>query len=236
MKIKRKGKNTNTARQILDNDEYLDTSTAYSSNNNNQILSTVSNNNSLSSSNNNNRLLSTFNNNTSSPSSNDKNPAPSPLSINTNPAPLSINTSSASSLINISPVPLLINNNPAAPSNNNYSIGRKSSSNVWQYAIKSGDGKTAICQLCIYTCALVSHSTSTIRYHLIHQHNKQDLIINSSSSSSSSTKPHISEQFKREVHNLCYKAIVIDHRPFNDLRKQGILAIFNKLCPGIIDF
>ncbi|CAF4049657.1 unnamed protein product [Rotaria sp. Silwood2] len=79
----------------------------------------------------------------------------------------------------------------------------------------------------------LSHSTSTIRYHLIRQHDKYDLII---SPSSSSSKSKVSQHLKNELHSLCYNAIIIDHRPFNDMRKPGLLAIFNKLCPGIKDY
>ncbi|CAF1130594.1 unnamed protein product [Rotaria magnacalcarata] len=48
--------------------------------------------------------------------------------------------------------------------------GRKSSSHVWQYAKKSDDGKCAMCKLCNYTCTSLSHSTSTMSYHLIRKH------------------------------------------------------------------
>ncbi len=125
------------------------------------------------------------------------------------------------------------NNILTSTASSDYFVTRKSPSSVWKYAKKSDNGKIALCQLCNYSCAMKSHSTSTIRYHLIHKHNKQDLII---SSSPSSAKSSVSERFKREIHALCYNAIVIDHRPFNDLRKKGIMAIFNKLCPGIMNF
>ncbi|CAF3435850.1 unnamed protein product, partial [Rotaria sp. Silwood2] len=209
-----------------------------SSTNNNNRTSSTSNNNLLSSStNNNNRILSISNNNTFSPPSN--NNTFSPPSNNNTFSPPSNNNIFSTSSNNNNPALLSININPAllstnirpVPSSfyNKNSPGRKSTSNVWQYAKKSDDGKTAICLLCDYTCSIVSHSTSTILYHLIHKHNKYDLINNSSSSS---TKPHLSERFKRDLHALCYNAIVIDSRSFNDLRKKGILAVFNKLCPG----
>jgi hypothetical protein len=146
----------------------------------------------------------------------------------------SINNNNSTSSINIHNTTTTSNNNiPILTSTSNYYPGgRKSTSNVWKYAKKSDDGTIATCQSCDFTCVISAHSTSSIRYHLIHKHNKQDLIINSSPSK----KPRISESFKRELHSLCYNSIVVDHRPFNDLRKKGIMAIFNKLCPGIIIF
>ena len=104
---------------------------------------------------------------------------------------------------------------------------------VWHYATKSNDGKLATYDLCGHAYSVVSHSTSTIRYHLIRKHKRHHLIINPSPSSSKSI---VTEHLERELHTLCYKAIIIDHRPFNDMRKKELLAIFNKLCPDINDF
>ncbi|CAF4825681.1 unnamed protein product [Rotaria sp. Silwood1] len=107
--------------------------------------------------------------------------------------------------------------------------GRKLTSRVWLYAKKSDDGQEAACLLCDYTCSCRSHSTSTIRQHLIIKHNKLDLILKSSSVLA---KFKISEGLKNELHQLCYYAIIKDGRPFNDLNKIGITALINKLCPG----
>ncbi|CAF3752968.1 unnamed protein product [Rotaria sordida] len=107
--------------------------------------------------------------------------------------------------------------------------GRKLTSKVWLYAKKSDDGQEASCLLCDYTCSCQSHSTSTIRQHLIIKHNKLDLILKSSSVLA---KVKISEALKNELHQLCYYAIIKDGRPFNDLNKMGIIALINKLCPG----
>lgn len=122
-------------------------------------------------------------------------------------------------------------NGTTTSSNALSTTGRKFSSKVWLYATKSDDGKTAMCNLCDYACSSKSHSTSTIRNHLIRKHKKNELIITESSSKST---PKISERFKREMHSLCYNAIITDNRPFNDFRKKGLLAIFKKLCPGMI--
>ena len=46
----------------------------------------------------------------------------------------------------------------------------------------------------------------------------------------------ISQALKKELHQLCYSAIIKDGRPFNDLNKSGITALINKLCPGIFFF
>lgn len=109
------------------------------------------------------------------------------------------------------------------------SVGVKKGSEVWHYARKSQDGKQASCLLCDFVCSCHSHSTSTIRQHLISKHDKKDLILPPSTSGKSS----FPEAYKKELHQLCYYAIIKDGRSFNDLNKTGIKALINKLYPGI---
>ncbi|CAF2167234.1 unnamed protein product [Rotaria magnacalcarata] len=108
--------------------------------------------------------------------------------------------------------------------------GRKSSSDVWFYATKSDDGQLPTCKLCNYTCTSSSHSTLTIRYHLIRKHKKHDLL--NTIASSSTNKNKISEHLKKELHELCYNAVITDSRTFNDFRKEGMMTIFDRLTPG----
>ncbi|CAF1545416.1 unnamed protein product [Adineta ricciae] len=158
----------------------------------------------------------------------------------TSSIPTNIIMSNSSNDQNITLPPTTNDNMISAPpdhilnqqSHSNKSNSRRNVSNVWLYATKSEDGKTATCGICGFTCTTASHSTSTIRYHLIRRHNKVELIINSEPVSVE--KSAISNRFKQELHNLCYNAIVMDHRPFNDLRKRGISLIFDKLCPGFV--
>ncbi len=77
----------------------------------------------------------------------------------------------------------------------------------------------------IFKCSCNSHSTSTIRQHLISKHNKTDLIIQSTSTSTYKTA--ISQALKNELHQLCYIAIIKDSRSFSDLNKHGIKALLN---------
>ena len=202
-------------RQILDDDEDYDSSTT-------ATRSTITFSSSNSSDNDPKQLTQNNNNSTSSTdtinsaSSSDNNTASSCNKSN-NTASSSSDTGSTSTSL----LPINI-------------IGRKSTSTVWLYAIKSDDGKMATCRLCDYTCSVVDHSTSTIRYHLIREHDKHDLIMKRPSTSSS--EPHVSEHLKRDLHSLCYRSIIIDQRPFNDFQKNGIVAIFNKLCPGKKEF
>jgi hypothetical protein len=212
MRPKRQKITTVEVRQNSDNVEYYDNSTTTQSD---IILSSLNNNNSNRSTTNESSLvLSTNTTKSASASDNNKNTA---SSSNNNTTSSSDNT-----------------NSTLTSSLHNNITGRQSSSIVWQYAIKSHDGKTATCQLCDYTCTVGGHSTSTIRYHLIRKHNKYDLIVQPSPTAKS--KPCICQHLKQELHSLCYNSVIIDNRPFNDFRKNGILAIFNKLCPGIIDF
>ena len=198
MKLKRKGKNSNRALDIFNDEENHDaltTPTPVAATNLNSILTLANDNHAV--------ILTSSATNLSSSSSSDNKDKPS-----------SSHTNDSSTTITV---------------NKNFS-GRNSSSKVWLYATKSDDSKLATCNLCGHAYSVASHSTSAIRYHLIRKHKKHDLIINPSSSSSKSL---ISENLKRELHTLCYNAIIIDHRPFNDMRKKGLLAIFNKLCPGV---
>lgn len=247
MKVKRQEKNKSKNRQTFDFDENPEGSTVHSnvtltssnevnrsspaSNSHNNILSSGTSNRhnnifSTTAPSNINNILSTLTHNNSPLLAASNNSIFSTPSNNNNQALFSIS---------ISPAVLSSSINPAtSPSSSKNNLGsRRYSSNVWLYATKSDNGKTAKCSLCPYSCALPSHSTSTIRYHLIHQHNKHDLVIDSSSSVQQN-KVQISEPFKRHLHSLSYKAIVIDQRPFNDLRKKGITALINELCPGKI--
>ena len=107
-------------------------------------------------------------------------------------------------------------------------VGRTLISKVWSYAKKSDDGRKALCLLCDFTCSCDDHSTSTIRRHLISKHNKTDLV----KEPSSSTEVTVSEGLRKQLHQLCYYAIIKDSRPFSDFSKIGIKALFEKLCPG----
>lgn len=112
------------------------------------------------------------------------------------------------------------------------SVSIKNGSKVWLYAKKSDDGKQASCLLCNFICSCHSHSTSTIRQHLISKHDKKDLII----PPSDSDKSNLPGALKKELHQLCYYAIIKDSRPFNDLNKIGIKTLINKLYPGMFLF
>jgi len=198
MKLKQKSNRASSALEILDNGQHPGNSTT-----NFPILTSSNDTDTTISTLNDNNLLIPSNNNTLTSSSSQHNNNSTTTTTNNN-----ISTLTSTS--------------------NHYPGGRKSTSDVWKYAKKLNDGTTAKCNICDFTCVMSAHSTSSIRYHLIRKHQKQDLVIDSSSSN----KPKISEEFKRELHALCYNAIVVDHRTFNDLRKNGIMAIFNKLCPG----
>jgi hypothetical protein len=211
MKPKQKKTSKIQVRQLVDDEEFYDDSTT---------ITRSTNSFSSSNSNNNNSDRLTKNNNTASPlnnssSSSDSNSnTASSFDNNTNTTPLPNNNDS----ITTSSIPTNI-------------IGRKSRSKVWLYAKKSEDNQSASCQLCDFTCSVVDHSTSTIRYHLIREHDRHDLIVKSLSTSKT---PQISEHLKRELHSLCYRAIIIDQCSFNDFRKNGIIDIFKKICPGNI--
>ena len=107
-------------------------------------------------------------------------------------------------------------------------VGRTLVSKVWLYAKKSDDGQKASCLLCDFICSCDAHSTSTIRRHLITKHKKSDLI----KEPSSPTKAAVSEVLRKQLHQLCYYAIIKDSRSFSDFNKIGIKTLFEKICPG----
>jgi hypothetical protein len=111
-------------------------------------------------------------------------------------------------------------------------VARPLTSKVWQYANKLDNGKKAACLLCDFVCTCNGHSTSTIRQHLISKHDKKDLILQPSNSN----KTVLPEAMKKELHQLCYYAIIKDSRPFNDFNKVGIKILINRLCPGTLVF
>lgn len=110
----------------------------------------------------------------------------------------------------------------------------KTGSKVWLYAKKSENGQQASCLLCDFVCSSRSHSTSTIRQHLISKHAKHDLII--PPTNANIDKPNISDAFKKELNQLCYYAIIKDGQTFNDLNKIGIKTLIGKLYPGTFLF
>ncbi|CAF1473767.1 unnamed protein product [Adineta steineri] len=201
---KRKRKKTGKApvRQLLDDEEFFD-----------DLPTTTRSTNSFSSSNSNNNNFNrlTNKNNISSPSNNSNSDSNSNTASPSNNSNSDSNSNTASSLNNSNTASLLnnsdsINNTASSLSNNN-----------------NNDSNTTL---------LLNNNTNTtslIPVNITGQHDKYDLIVKSSEESD---KPNISEHLKRELHYLCYRAIIIDQRPFNDFRKSGILDIFKKISPG----
>ncbi|CAF4421510.1 unnamed protein product, partial [Adineta steineri] len=141
------------------------------SDSNSNTASSLNNSNTASSLNNSNTASSLNNSNTASLLNNSD-------SINSTASSLSNNNNNDSNTTS------LLNNNTNTTSLIPVNItGRKSCSKVWLWAIKSADGQSAACKLYDFTCTTADHSTSTIRYHLIREHDKHDLIVKSSEES-----------------------------------------------------
>ena len=108
------------------------------------------------------------------------------------------------------------------------------SSNVWQYALRDGNQNFATCCLCPDNKRISTNngSTSTLRRHLIVQHNKHELIL------PLKKRKHIQSTFseikKQELHNLIINCIVRDGRTFNDFEKPGTKKLLQELVPGKI--
>ena len=108
------------------------------------------------------------------------------------------------------------------------------SSNVWQYALRNGNENFATCSLCPDNKRISTNngSTSTLRRHLIVQHNKHELIL--TSKKRKHTQSTFSEIKKQELHNLIINCIVRDGRTFNDFEKPGAKRLLQELVPGKI--
>ena len=196
MKTKGKGKYSNKVREILNNEENDGISMTENLTSTLNPVSTINLSSSIASLNNINLILASSNNRNALLSSSSSNYVNS-LSNNIDSSSSSLNNINASSSIapandnSTSALSDSINGATTSPNDLMFS-SQKFSSNVWLYATKSDDGCIARCNLCDYTCSSKSHSTSTIRYHLIHKHKKHDLVINQSSSTST---PKIRERF-----------------------------------------
>jgi BED zinc finger len=102
-------------------------------------------------------------------------------------------------------------------------------SSVWKYATKITP-ETARCNKCGKTMKTIYGGTSSLRKHLLHQHN-----IVPTPSRKSSTRPKltsISKEKKSRLDYLLKLATFQDGRSFGDFRKSGMINFLAEAVPG----
>ena len=104
---------------------------------------------------------------------------------------------------------------------------RRRTSDVWNYATKSSDRLSAICNQCNLVIKTSNFSTTGLIKHLRKVHK-----INIETPEPPPNKPNFPENLKKELHEIIVKAIVEDSRSFNDFRKPGIMKLFKKILPS----
>lgn len=102
-------------------------------------------------------------------------------------------------------------------------------SSVWKHATKISPN-TARCNACGKMMKTINGGTSSLRKHLLHQHN-----IIPTPSRKSCTRPKrlsLSKEKKSRLDHLLKSATFEDGRSFGDFRKSGIMKFLAEAVPG----
>jgi hypothetical protein len=102
-------------------------------------------------------------------------------------------------------------------------------SNLWDYMTKQENQK-AKCNKCNKILSRQNGATSGLRKHLFHVHKVQSFGIISENSRSKSSE--ISTEDKEKLDSILINCIAQDGRGFDDMRRPGMLKVFNHLAPG----
>ncbi|CAF1292438.1 unnamed protein product, partial [Didymodactylos carnosus] len=105
--------------------------------------------------------------------------------------------------------------------------------NVWLYATRAADGKSATCNICAANIKTNRYSTTTLRSHLVSQHGKTELKL-PSREIKEECDCRLPPQEKKKLHDLCIRCIVQDGRAFGDLSKPGIPRLIHAIVPVFI--
>ncbi len=108
-------------------------------------------------------------------------------------------------------------------SNNNYET------NLWHYMTKQ-EHKKAKCNICNRILSRNNGATSGLRKHLFQIHNIESFGVISKNSRSKSYA--IPTEEKQKLDSLLINCIVQDGRSFDDMRRPGMLKVFNHMAPG----
>ena len=102
-------------------------------------------------------------------------------------------------------------------------------SNLWKYMSKQQNNK-AKCSLCDAVLSRTNGTTTGMRKHLFLIHKLQCFAMTASKKQTRPARLSIDE--KKKLDSLAISCIVQDGRGFGDLRRSGILKLFNHLLPG----
>ena len=106
-------------------------------------------------------------------------------------------------------------------------------SDVWQYfeRITFVPPLKARCKICLEKLATPNYATTSLKRHLVQQHNLQKFTSNATSRRHS-TYIHLSKAEKQKLDALAIDAIIKDSRSFGDFHKSGLKTFINALKPG----
>jgi hypothetical protein len=102
-------------------------------------------------------------------------------------------------------------------------------SSLWDYMTKEEDEK-AKCNLCNVILSRQNGATSGLRKHWFQVHKVEPFGV--ISGNPRSKLYHISPEEIKKIDSLLLNCIVQDGRSFDDMRRPGLLKIFNHLTPG----
>ena len=102
-------------------------------------------------------------------------------------------------------------------------------SSLWKYMSKQQNNK-AKCNLCDAVLSRTNGTTTGMRKHLFLIHKLECFAITTSKKRSRPNRLSIDE--KKKLDSLAINCIVQDGRGFGDLRRSGLLKLFNHLLPG----
>ena len=116
---------------------------------------------------------------------------------------------------------------------NSISNGRQQTSNshsdVWQFMKKEEEEK-AKCNLCAAILSRKNCGTTGLRKHLLQVHQLQQFGVCFTRKRTSAKR--VSVERKKQLDSLIIRCIIEDGRSFGDMRRQGLLKVFNSLLPG----
>ncbi|CAF4166579.1 unnamed protein product, partial [Rotaria sordida] len=103
--------------------------------------------------------------------------------------------------------------------------------NLWNYMVKLQNEK-AKCKICGVVLSRKNGATTGLRKHLHQIHKIESFGITSKKSRSNVYQLSIEE--KKKLDSLIIKCVIEDGRSFTDMRRSGILKVFNHLVQGYV--
>ena len=100
---------------------------------------------------------------------------------------------------------------------------------VWQYMEKE-QGEKARCKLCATILTRTNCGTTGLRKHLLQVHKLRQFAMCPTRKRPKANQ--ISVERKKQLDALTIRCIIEDGRSFGDMRRLGLLKVFNSLAPG----